>query len=533
MISSDATEVTVDWFFVTFRQLNWEVIPLRIMCGHDRATMNVVWRRFIESQLLLCWWHVPHAWQKHFCIAHYPELWAEMKCWFRITDPDEFLVCWARIQELAPESVVTYLVRTWLVDKELWSAIYRQDRNIFELSDTNMLVEVWHHILKSKHMQAKQGRRVDNLIHTLINVAMPHYIAGHRAQEFGFQGPNLEVRERMKIKVKAESILPESIREIEAGKIFEVQSQSDPTNHYTVNIDENTCPCRSFPLISFCKHICAVQNNYPDVAEHQSFRPEPLGGSLAAPGRSSGAGDATGPPPSTTTTPSDKSDHHLLLDYILHKLQHLKRTNVTPSVELTDSLRTLDTSLNAAVRDQILLPKIKKDAPNMHSWTETQQQMLGGKKVIAAAKKGPRKRVHIDAHAGGQGSGKQAQPDARAPKRPWLSPVSTREHPIAGPSTAAATPAHHDFPQDTEFPTSYSEPGPSELPCHLDRDSGAGGSLDLPVVSDSRSPQEVLLETLRLYNTMFQIPASEELDESQPVVVAAPRPSYYREHLYN
>ncbi|KAJ7102622.1 hypothetical protein B0H15DRAFT_762019, partial [Mycena belliarum] len=100
---------------------------------------------------------------------------------------------------LAPESVIAYLTKTWMVDQELWSGVYRQDRTIFELSDTNMLVEAWHHVLKSKHLQGKRGRRVDNLIHTLINVALPHYIAGHRAQEFGFQGPDLEVRERIEI----------------------------------------------------------------------------------------------------------------------------------------------------------------------------------------------------------------------------------------------------------------------------------------------------------------------------------------------
>ncbi|KAJ6592788.1 hypothetical protein B0H19DRAFT_920485, partial [Mycena capillaripes] len=122
-----------------------------------------------------------------------------MKRWFRLTDPDEFAACWARIQELAPDSVINYLIKTWLVDVELWSGVYRQDRNIYELGDTNMLVEAWHHVLKSMHLEGKRGRRIDHLIHTLINIAIPHYIAGHRAQEFGFQGPNLEVRERMKV----------------------------------------------------------------------------------------------------------------------------------------------------------------------------------------------------------------------------------------------------------------------------------------------------------------------------------------------
>jgi hypothetical protein len=44
-------------------------------------------------------------------------------------------------QQHAPESVISYLVKTWMVDKELWSGVFRQDRTIFELGDTNMLVE--------------------------------------------------------------------------------------------------------------------------------------------------------------------------------------------------------------------------------------------------------------------------------------------------------------------------------------------------------------------------------------------------------
>ncbi|KAJ7150787.1 hypothetical protein C8R46DRAFT_963375, partial [Mycena filopes] len=401
MISSNATEATVDYFFMVFIQNNPCFISLRIMCDHDRATMNVVQRRCPESQLLLCWWHVPHAWQQHFCVAHYPELWAELKRWFRIQDPDEFLACWARIQELAPQSVIDYLVKTWLGEKELWSGVYRQNRTVYDLGDTNMLVEAWHHVLKSKHLRGKRGRRIDNLINTLINIAIPHYIAGHRAQEFGFQGPNLEVRARLKIKAKGELILPEDIQEVEAGNIFEVRSQTDRSRSYTVNIEANTCsPCPSFPTISYCKHICAVHNNFPGVVEHQSHSAAP-----AATPRPSNLN-----PPASPT--SQQSHDHLLLGYIVHKLQHLQRANVVPSAALTDSLRTLDSSLNAVVGDQLLLPPKKNVAPNLHSWTETAAAMGVGK-VIGATKKGAKKRTHTDAHAGGQGSGKQAKPDAR------------------------------------------------------------------------------------------------------------------------
>jgi hypothetical protein len=254
----------------------------------------------------------------------------------------------------------------WLVGKELWSAVYRQDRTIFEQGDTNMLVEAyvpltfqsficvtytsnsWHHVLKLKHPQGKRGRRVDNLIHTLINVAIPHYIAGHRTQEFGFQGPDLEVRERVKIKSKAELIPPEDIKEIEAGNIFEVRSQSDRTRYYTVNIDENTCsPCPSFPKILFCKHICAVQNNYPDVAEHHFFRPEPEATSSS---RSSPAPPVVDSADASTSSAPTSAlyvcQDRLLLDFILHKLQHLQQSKVVPSAALTESLHTLNTSLS-------------------------------------------------------------------------------------------------------------------------------------------------------------------------------------------
>ncbi|KAJ7871039.1 hypothetical protein B0H13DRAFT_1569692, partial [Mycena leptocephala] len=104
---------------------------------------------------------------------------------------------------LAPDSVIEYLEEYYLKEETLkmWSAVYRKDRNVFELCDTNMLVEayVWHHVLKSFHLEGKRNRRVDQLIHTLLNVALPNYIANHRAQQFGFHGPDLALQKRNQI----------------------------------------------------------------------------------------------------------------------------------------------------------------------------------------------------------------------------------------------------------------------------------------------------------------------------------------------
>jgi hypothetical protein len=86
---------------------------------------------------------VLHAWQQHFSTHNFPELWDLLKRWIRITDREEFQKNWEKIQTIAPQSVIDYLKEYWVNDTyvRLWSAVYRQDRNIFQLCDTNMLVE--------------------------------------------------------------------------------------------------------------------------------------------------------------------------------------------------------------------------------------------------------------------------------------------------------------------------------------------------------------------------------------------------------
>ncbi|KAJ7645737.1 hypothetical protein B0H17DRAFT_1215974 [Mycena rosella] len=45
---------------------------------------------------------------------------------------------------------------------------------------------------------------------------------------------------------------------------FRVRSQSDPAIVYNVDLDAYDCTCLSFPLIRFCKHMCAVQHHFPE-----------------------------------------------------------------------------------------------------------------------------------------------------------------------------------------------------------------------------------------------------------------------------
>lgn len=147
MISSNATEPTVNFFLETLRKCNPDVIPNVFMSDFDKTQIKVIPRWYPEALLLLCWWHVLHAWQQHITTSHYPELWTLLKGWIRITNKSQFDECWEKIRVLAPASFISYIMEYWLPVWELWSAQKRTERNIFELGDTNMLVEAYVFVL--------------------------------------------------------------------------------------------------------------------------------------------------------------------------------------------------------------------------------------------------------------------------------------------------------------------------------------------------------------------------------------------------
>ncbi|KAJ7590257.1 hypothetical protein C8J56DRAFT_750817, partial [Mycena floridula] len=99
----------------------------------------------------------------------------------------------------APPSMVEYLAKTWLPVKEMWSNIYRLRRSVYSQGDTNMLVEAWHHLLKSKFLEGKQNRRLDHLIYILVQDTIPYFIQRHYRQLSGWDGVNCEFQKRREI----------------------------------------------------------------------------------------------------------------------------------------------------------------------------------------------------------------------------------------------------------------------------------------------------------------------------------------------
>ncbi|KAE9388670.1 hypothetical protein BT96DRAFT_796534, partial [Gymnopus androsaceus JB14] len=82
---------------------------------------------------------------------------------------------------------------------KMWSAIHRVDRSIFEESDTNMLIEAWHHVLKGKFLKGKRNRCFDHLLHVLTEEVIPYYLMKQTHQDLGFEGDDLEVKKRKQV----------------------------------------------------------------------------------------------------------------------------------------------------------------------------------------------------------------------------------------------------------------------------------------------------------------------------------------------
>ncbi|KAK7013805.1 hypothetical protein R3P38DRAFT_3362726 [Favolaschia claudopus] len=187
-----------------------------------------------------------------------------------------------------------------------------------------------------------------------------NFIANHRAQQFGFHGPDLALQKRNQINQSAQSILPETIQQTgtDSGFSFSVKSQStldDVGSQFVTPLPGTPCTS-SQPASSFSQQDGA------------------------------------------------------LLTCIIKKLHVIQQAKSSLTAPLADSLRDLDTTLTAVSTGAEILPRRVKVAPNRGTWNDTAE-------VMGVKKKGAKKRKHLDAYAGGQASGKSARNDARTAKK--------------------------------------------------------------------------------------------------------------------
>ncbi len=98
---------------------------------------------------------------------------------------------------------------------------------------------------------------MDHLVHTLVTVMIPSYAIQHVRQELGFEGLNLAGKHRKEILARTPEINAESICDLGDDQ-FNVQSITDSTRTYLVNLSTQSCGCPDWPRVQLCKHLTAV-----------------------------------------------------------------------------------------------------------------------------------------------------------------------------------------------------------------------------------------------------------------------------------
>ena len=143
MLSSSSTEATIQFFLNFVKARSPGMVPVIIMSNCDKAQMNAVNTVYLDSRLLLCWWHMLRAIWMHFCTEEFPEVWNHIHEWVKTADQSRFDTIWDWIQTepSVPWSLIDYLKINWMPIIPLWSGTARKERTIFEEGDTNMLIE--------------------------------------------------------------------------------------------------------------------------------------------------------------------------------------------------------------------------------------------------------------------------------------------------------------------------------------------------------------------------------------------------------
>jgi hypothetical protein len=146
MLSSNGMQATIEFFLNLIKSQSPNISPSIFMTDRNHAQVNAIRTAFPECQCVFyCWWHVLRAIRTHFNTKEFPKLWTLIQFWVRVTDSNEFNLCWTQIKEdtEVPRSVAEYIAWEWLPHKDMWSAVSRQNRTIFEKGNTNMLLEAY------------------------------------------------------------------------------------------------------------------------------------------------------------------------------------------------------------------------------------------------------------------------------------------------------------------------------------------------------------------------------------------------------
>jgi hypothetical protein len=308
--------------------------------------------------------------------------------------------------------------------------------------------------LKGKFLEGRRNRRLDHLLHTLIDKILPYYLFKERRQEYGFEGENLENQKRRKITTSAKAINLEDIKQTildsSIETVYLVKSASRPDHWYEVDILAYTCTCSDYPVISFCKHLHAVQIHFP--TETLATIPEQVDAHFHSSTKWSeelstirGTSSGLGLIDVHTETDSEVLAHGMnseipLEDMSLHNAVVEQLESFTAqfrchgSAEQALRIRSWlnkELALEDSHTTRSLLPEKKKLSPRLNSWPETQAAMMPPKKTRT-------KKAGDEAYGAGEMSGKKAKTLPKSMSLIGRPPFTQSASPISATNSSQA-----------------------------------------------------------------------------------------------
>ena len=114
---------------------------------------------------------------------------------------------------------------------------------MFKFSNTNMPIESFHNLLKTKFFKKKVNRRVDRLIYTLVVTSQSHNIKKERFNVHEMNEMNGKSRKKCELESETEKsrLIPMSSIIKKSDEIFEAKSASEPSIYHIVDIENNNC----------------------------------------------------------------------------------------------------------------------------------------------------------------------------------------------------------------------------------------------------------------------------------------------------
>ena len=108
-----------------------------------------------------------------------------------------------------------YMDSYMLKKKDKWAYEYRMNIKMYKKTNSNMLIESFHNILKTKFFGRKVNRRIDRLLYVLTVPLQAHYARKELRNGYGLNGPTCSERTLKKETELASQIPEDNIKILE------------------------------------------------------------------------------------------------------------------------------------------------------------------------------------------------------------------------------------------------------------------------------------------------------------------------------